>query len=548
MVTGATVPAELAGPRRGPDTAPGGMRPWHAPLEIALIFLLFFLLAGWLPPDVNEAHYLSKARHYWNPDWCARDVFLESADAHVVFYWTFGWLTCWLSLPATAWVGRLLTWLLLAWAWRRLSVAVIPRPWVAGFTAAMFVPLQYGAQMAGEWVVGGVEAKGLAYVLVFLGLEALVRGRWRWCWVAFGAAAAFHVLVGGWSVVAGLLAWLLGGRAQAPLRRILPGLVLGGLLSLPGLLPTLALNAGLDSETIAQANRIYVHGRLAHHLVFTEFAPWQLLAHLGLLALWSGTAWLQRRDAGQRRLHLFVAGAVMIAGVGVLWSLSPRVPLTTALLRFYWFRLSDAVVPLGAALGMAATIIGWRESSRARLGTALLAAALVLSSVFFVTHFLRQARDPRPPAVKQIRPARLLEPHERRLVYEDWVRLGQWIHDNTPSTAVFVTPRAQQTFHWYAQRAEVACWKDVPQDAESMVAWWERMRTLYPPEVVQQGLVAHGERRLRELAARYGAEYVILDRTVSRRPLGLERIYPTPAHPNRFFEVYRVVHGDDSSG
>ena len=40
--------------------------------------------------------------------------------------------------------------------------------------------------MAGEWVIGGVEAKGFAYVLVFLGLEAVVRNRWNRAWLLLG--------------------------------------------------------------------------------------------------------------------------------------------------------------------------------------------------------------------------------------------------------------------------------------------------------------------------------------------------------------------------
>jgi hypothetical protein len=234
--------------------------------------------------------------------------------------------------------------------------------------------------------------------------------------------------------------------------------------------------------------------------------------------------------------------------VGVVLSLLPPSPITAALLRFYWFRLSDAMVPLGAALGLAATVVGWRETSRNKLGTILLAISILLPAVFFVRHSLRQQRDLRPPAVKQNRPARSLAPRQRWAVYQDWVRLGQWIRQNTEPDAVFITPRMQQTFHWFAERAEVACWKDVPQDAKSMVAWWERMRALYPPEVLERGLVAHGEPSLRELARRFGAEYVILDRTISRRPLGLQRVYPTTADPNASFEVYRVVHDDDFPG
>ena len=48
--------------------------------EALLIFSLFFLYTGGPPPDVNETHYLPKAKHYWNPDWCGPDVFLDSAD------------------------------------------------------------------------------------------------------------------------------------------------------------------------------------------------------------------------------------------------------------------------------------------------------------------------------------------------------------------------------------------------------------------------------------------------------------------------------------
>ena len=33
-----------------------------APLEVLLIFALFFAIAGSAAPDVNEAHYLAKAR------------------------------------------------------------------------------------------------------------------------------------------------------------------------------------------------------------------------------------------------------------------------------------------------------------------------------------------------------------------------------------------------------------------------------------------------------------------------------------------------------
>src|SRR4051794_38143701 len=106
--------------------------------EIVLVWLVFIAHAGWPVPDVNEPHYLGKAKHYWDPAWCPHDFFLDSADSHQVFYLTAGWLSRWLSLEAFAWCGRLVTWALMAWAWRRLSFALVPRLWWSVFSAALF--------------------------------------------------------------------------------------------------------------------------------------------------------------------------------------------------------------------------------------------------------------------------------------------------------------------------------------------------------------------------------------------------------------------------
>ena len=140
--------------------------------------------------------------------------------------------------------------------------------------------------MAGEWVIGGVEAKGFAFALVFLGLEAMVRGRWNRAWLLLGAASLLHVLVGGWVVLAAGFAWLATGPKRPPLRSMLPGLVGGLLLSLPSLIPSLTINWGLDPKTISKAHEIYVYCRLPHHLILSEFRWDFLLRFTALVAVW----------------------------------------------------------------------------------------------------------------------------------------------------------------------------------------------------------------------------------------------------------------------
>ena len=70
-------------------------------------------------------------------------------------------------------------------------------------TAGLFLLFSERFHLAGEWVVGGVEAKPVAFAFVLFGMRSIVLDQWRMVWVWLGAAAALHVLVGGWSVVAG---------------------------------------------------------------------------------------------------------------------------------------------------------------------------------------------------------------------------------------------------------------------------------------------------------------------------------------------------------
>jgi hypothetical protein len=133
------------------------------------------------------------------------------------------------------------------------------------------------------------------------------------------------------------------------------------------------------------------------------------------------------------------------------------------------------------------------------------------------------------------------DPARTHRTYDDWRQACHWIAENTPADACFITPKMQQTFKWYAQRSEVCCWKDVPQDAVRLIEWWQRQRDLYPRKVAVGGLAAHGEQRLRELAKKYGADYVVLDRCVSPRPLSLPRVYPPGfSAAASAYEVYSI--------
>jgi hypothetical protein len=525
----------------------GGWR--LAAFEVCWIFLIFFLFAGSLPPDVGESHYLVKAKHYWQPSWCAGDLFVESRDAHTMFYWTVGWLTRLCSLAATAWIGRVVTWLLLAWSWQRLSWAVVPRPLMSLLSAGLMLLFVKHGNLAGEWIVGGVEAKGFAYVLVFLALEAIVRDRWRAALMLAGAAGAFHVLVGGWTAVAIGFAWLISGKERPGLALVAPAAVVGLVLALPGLIPAVMLNAGVPKDMAREAARIYVFDRLNHHLVYSMFSAGSVMRFQLLAAAWVVVAWMLRREVVVTRLQRVVAGAMVIAIIGVVIdqalvlraNLSDQPALdyqlsAAGLLRYYWFRMSDSLLPVGLALGIVAGVARM-EATRPALAAWLEIAAIGV--LIGGLALFQPVRLDVPPAIWQPQPT---EQSAVKLWYRDWTNVCAWIAAQTPADAMFLTPREQQTFKWYAGRGDVVTWKDVPQDARGLIEWKKRMDDIYPRDQAhqQRDLAAFTDAELIELARKYDVAYIVIDRTRSGRRLGLPKIYPVGNEVNPSFEVYRV--------
>jgi hypothetical protein len=397
-------------------------------------------------------------------------------------------------------------------------------------TAGLFVCLQERGQMAGEWVVGGFEAKGLAYACVLAGLVCLVKNRWNLALFALGCATAFHGLVGGWSLVALAVAWLLEGPPRPRLTTLWPGVLAAIFPAAVGIWPALAMNADATSQVVAQANQIYVYQRLTHHLLPQTFAGDMVLKHLLLIAvlacLWIATP----RGEGRSRLLSFAVGAVLIAVAGGLIAVATasRPEWNASLLRYYWFRLSDAVVPVGVALG----VVGWLMStSRLRplrtcwgLGVVAGIAALHLTG-----YAIDRLVPTRPRADKASKVAD----------YAAWRHLTDWVSQHTSHDALFLTPRSQQTFNWYTGRSEVVTWKNIPQDASGIAEWWARLNDIYgaesggDQEEWYDSLAEIPAERLQQLAGKYGFKYLVAE---AEPPLALPVLYR-----NESYAVYRMT-------
>lgn len=231
---------------------------------------------------------------------------------------------------------------------------------------------------------------------------------------------------------------------------------------------------------------------------------------------------------------------IALAG-GLVDLLLAQGELEAGILRFYWFRLSDAVVPLLAALLLLQLAEKLRESSRTMPRVVL--GACLLGVLAHAGWTLQQrVGDRRPDADRLTLPGNRDTAEQRDEIYRQWRQTCRWIRENTHPDAIFLTPRMQQTFKWYAERGEVVNWKNVPQGAGALVEWWQRVSELIPGR--EQGFYSMEPDQLVEAMRRYNVEYVVTAHGSRFRPRGLagplERVYPSKGGADNRFEVYRL--------
>ena len=452
-------------------------------LAVALLLAIAGTLRSSIP-GVNESHYLTKSRHFWDPTWCANDLFLQSTDAHWLFFQTVGALTQWLSFPATAWMGRCLGWGMLAWGFCELA-----RPLLTCRREIAAAALLWGAFAApqgfsGEWLIGGIEAKVLAWGLALAGIGAWLQSKGRQAALRLGLATALHPVVGGWASLAWLLAlpldrWGPSGffgefapspdppaSAETPAPDRQRSVVhwahplLLAFCALPGLLPVWQMLNAVDSPQMQRAaTRIQVYERLPHHLLPQAFA-WPRVVWSGFLlalCLWGG--WRLARRAPWRRLLCLLLVACLFTLAGLVAS---RFPAGIELLRFYPFRLLDGLLPVLAALTLTAS---WAAvSSRP---TQPRWAAHRLTQMGLVAAAVGLLAWPQPDRV---------QPPWKPENFAAWRDVCDWVSREVPPEALCLTPKYSVGFKWWAQRAEFVTWKDCPQDAANLLEWKDRLR------------------------------------------------------------------------
>ncbi len=251
--------------------------------------------------------------------------------------------------------------------------------------------------------------------------------------------------------------------------------------------------------------------RQAHHfeLASTEAAIWVAL-HLILI---TGVYFYIRNKKSEEREKLFALGVIswLVAVISLIHFLDYYMLNIGSIMKVQLVRMSLFIPVFGAIfLVLGLNILVQGKSHRATILTnlGLIGLALLLYAI---------------PATRQ---GVAYSVGIRRLGEQktDWVAVCDWVKENTPREALFVSPPGNEGFTYLSNRSNIGEFKINPDGPQYLLEWYERLRDIAGGELpngkgfannrlLNQAYAALSEEQLSELNKKYGATYALLPKS-----------------------------------
>jgi hypothetical protein len=487
----------------------------------------------------NEYDVLPYARQFIEKDWLLNDWFLNLKISYrYLFNLIFGPIISLLGFEYGTPVLRSLAYLFIAVSMHRFFRTLTIR--FSLEVLILYYFLQHQSVVAGEWMVGGVETKAISYAFVLLSLSALLNKRYKISFAFSGLAFSFHALVGLYAVLCTIFALLLNGKTyQFEIKEIIRKSWLFPLTGMFGIYTCLAqLLQRVEVDTI-QVSDIYVRYRAPHHL----------------LPNWGGIGWkieiiisavlfLFLYVFGRTRKSRFIA-AYALSSIG-FFVIGIGIYLTgyIHMLKYYWFRFADVMVPFVGA-SMVAMIIEKIASgcspiravslrSLARFNLVLSRAIpflLGVAAIFVIFNSTLQIES------------RLTKNGFRARTRGDYSEMFKWINQNTSSEDIFLIDPTIMGFYVGAQRAEFVSFHHFPQSETDIKEWYKRIKLINHgtspkkpsfsslPEL-RENFYGLDETTISNIAKHYNIRYYL---GLTKQKLSFKRVHSVNGHT-----LYRI--------
>jgi hypothetical protein len=298
-----------------------------------------------------------------------------------------------------------------------------------------------------------------------------------------------------------------------------------------------------DPSDPVMAGLVYVIGRNPHHLLPGAWPPsfWAMNLLLALLLFLV----LIRRGSGRPTgfLSAYATGSILLFGYGLLLYTIRLIPL----LKYYWFRLADVMVPLLCLMFLGLGIqytMRWVQQRISVHQTHLRFEPVLCGlgwSVLTILLAFSAWQIKVPPLRPDGPPLALLNARVDPML--------KWISCHTPPQAVFLVDPLMWDFYVKARRAMFVSAKHMPCLNQDILEWFERMKLCNggkQPEhrdfrallQLHRNFYQLDPSALMDMAKRYGIDYY-LGKT--------EHVLPFESvHSTEDYTLYRISLKTDS--
>lgn len=469
------VPSHLPSWRSG---AKWNLKPVLRQLVVPVVIVFCFLCAGFLFRGImglnNEVHHLPLAKQHIKPDWLAGDFYYsEDSGYRLLFQNILGRVVVeWGFLKASI-AGRLVGYGLLAVAF--VGLARMLRFGTVSLLLALSLFLvnpEQGA-VAGEWLVGGIEPKVFAYALCLMAIPVLFRGNYPLAAVLLGLATSFHVLVGGWFLVACVTWVVFCGESRIRIRTVLYCTVFylfwGGFGSLS---IYKELTSMVNSVNALDSSYLYVFMRNPHHLNPLSWGSlnWFILfiysvSFLCAYKMMASIEYYSNNDGSCGNifnLNKLVLCSMSFFAAGLLVSFGGR---SEIFLKYYPFRVGDILLPLAVCF----SFVYLMNQKYILKSTSKIKITLIVIIITLYSHNI----------YANVKAFINIEnfPSEDQLASAEWKEMCDWIRHNTAPHSLVVSPPSElESFAWLSERPTLVKFRFVPSSKTGRVdEWYNRL-------------------------------------------------------------------------
>lgn len=453
----------------------------------------------------NENDVIPYARAVYDHAWLPTDWYLNlQIPYRFLFSYVVGFFADQFGFVATVIWGRLLTYALMAWAFFRFFQSVgLASTSVLPYVALVFFFKFFGfGNGAGEWMVGGLDTKAFAYFFVILSLAALLRRKLVMAFLFAGLVLTFHMLIGIYHALCLALVVLFFHKSFAlSLKSIALAALLymvAGSIGIYGVFDALFLQS---SESSSLGWEIYVNKRVPHHVLPFRF-PFEIWIKMAIFSMINILILWRVKHVVLRQLSAYALLTVGISLIGLIFYFTAS---NNAIMRFYFFRTSDILLPLITLLNVCVLLYDWLQE-RFALKLKWIQGALVVLCVLVSV-----------PNIIDLQKTWTFE-KGRFLVHTNAdLLMSNWVKENTSNHSTFLTVPNDEFFYLNYERSAFVTWKHSPQKADDLVEWDHRMSLLSKgepftaKEEVKEQYLTLKENDIIEIQKRYpDVDYVLM--------------------------------------